>query len=166
MDSSTPDSPADSLVLRDVVSGDLPIFFAQQLDPQANHMAAFTAKDPTDREAFDAHWRRILASSTVTIQTILYAGQVAGSVLSYEEDGRTEVSYWIGREFWGKGIATRALAAFLAQQGNRPLYARAAKDNIPSLRVLEKNGFGIVGEDKGFANARQAEVEEYLLRLD
>ena len=162
----TPDSAAGDLVLRDVLPGDLPIFFEQQRDPDANFMAAFTPKNPDDREAFEAHWIHILASDTVFIQTILYDGQVAGSVLSYVESGDTEVSYWIGREFWGLGIATRALAAFLVQQGIRPLYARAAKDNTGSLRVLEKNGFVIVGEDKGFANARGVEVEEYLLKLD
>lgn len=162
----TPDSTAGILTLRDVVPDDLPIFFAYQLDPDANYMAAFTAKDPADREGFDAHWKRILASETVTIQTILHEGQVAGSVLCYEEDGRTEVSYWIGKEFWSRGIATRALAAFLAQQAQRPMFARAARDNTGSLRVLEKNGFVIVGEERGFANARQEEVDEYLLRLD
>lgn len=162
----TPDSTIGSLTLRDVTPDDLPTFFAYQLDPEANYMAAFTTKDPTDRAAFDAHWKRILASDTVTIQTILHEGQVAGSVLCYEEDGRTEVSYWIGKEFWGKGIATRALAAFLAQQAQHPMFARAARDNLGSLRVLGKNGFVIVGEERGFANARGAEVEEYLLKLD
>ncbi len=166
MTSPTPDSAAADLVLRDVTPDDLPIFFEQQRDSEANFMAAFTSKNPDDREAFDAHWQRILASDTVTIQTILYDGQVAGSVLSYVESGGTEVSYWIGREFWGRGIASRALAAFMVQKKERPLYARAAKDNAGSLRVLEKNGFVIVGEDKGFANARGVEVEEYLLKLD
>jgi RimJ/RimL family protein N-acetyltransferase len=87
-------------------------------------------------------------------------------VLSYEEDGKPEVSYWIGKEYWGRGIATWALADFLVHiNRKRPIYARAAKDNLASLRVLEKCGFKIIGEDKGFANARNGEVEEYLLEL-
>lgn len=86
----------NDLLLRDVVEDDLPIFFEQQLDAEANYMAAFTAKDPTNRDAFTAHWNRILADATVTIKTILFDGRVVGSVLSYEESGKPEVSYWIG----------------------------------------------------------------------
>ncbi len=89
------------LVLRDVVEDDLPVFFENQLDPEANHMAAFTSKDPTDREAFDAHWERILGDGTVIIRTVVLDGDVAGSVLSYEESGRPEVSYWIGKSVLG-----------------------------------------------------------------
>jgi RimJ/RimL family protein N-acetyltransferase len=154
------------LVLRDVVKDDLPIFFEQQSDPEANYMAAFTAKDPTNRQAFAAHWNKILADATVIIKAIVCDGQVVGSVLSYEEAGKPEVSYWIGKEYWGKGLATRALSDFLAH-GNkaRPIYARVAKDNLGSRRVLEKCGFTIIGEAKGFANARGEEIEELILEL-
>lgn len=161
-----PAKSASGVRLRDVTESDLPIFFQQQLDPAANHMAAFTARDPADRDAFTAHWARILADETITIKTILFDGQVAGHVASYyEQFGKPEVTYWIGKEYWGQGIATRALSAFLGHLEARPLYARAAKDNIASLRVLEKCGFTIVGEDKGFANARGEEVEEFILIL-
>ena len=154
------------LQLRPVLDDDLSIFFDQQLDPDANYMAAFTAKDPTDRAAFMAHWQRILASPTVIVRTVVVDGAIVGSVLSYEEDGRPEVSYWLGKPYWGQGIATRALAAFLADVNRtRPIYARAAKDNVGSLRVLAKCGFAIVGADKGYANARGTEVEEYVLAL-
>jgi len=152
--------------LRDVTSDDLAIFFEQQRDPDANYMAAFTPRDPSDRDAFVARWAGILGNETGTIQTVLFDGQVAGSVLSYQESGRREVSYWIGKEYWGRGVATRALAAFLAHVvTERPLYARAAKDNLASLRVLHTCGFTIRGEDKGFANARGHEIEEYMLIL-
>jgi RimJ/RimL family protein N-acetyltransferase len=155
------------LYLRDVVNDDLPIFFEQQSGPDAITMAAFTAKDPTDRKAFSAHWSRILAETSTIIKTIVFEGQVAGHVLDYEESGEPEVSYWIGKEYWGKGIATQALSAFLAHENRmRPIYARVAKDNIGSLRVLEKCGFTIVGEDKGFANARGEEIAELILELE
>lgn len=156
---------ANDIVLRDVTDDDLPIFFEQQLDPDANYMAAFTTKDPTDRDAFAAHWARIRADKTIINQTVLCDGQVAGSVASFEDFGQLEVTYWLGREFWGQGIATRALTAFLAYQTTRPIYAHAAKDNLASLRVLQKCGFVITGEDKGFANARGQEIEEYMLTL-
>jgi RimJ/RimL family protein N-acetyltransferase len=157
---------SNELLLRNVLDDDLPIFFEHQLDRQANTMAAFTAKDPADREAFMAHWHRILADKTNIIQTILFNGQVVGSVSSYEEEGKPEVTYWLGREYWGKGIATWALKEFLALKNQaRPIYARVAKDNLGSRRVLEKCGFRIIGESKGFANARGQEIEELLLVL-
>ena len=157
---------SNELVLRNFVNDDLPIFFEYQLDPEANYMAAFIARDPTNQEAFMAHWQRILANKTVILQTILFNGQVAGSVSSYEDEGRPEVTYWLGKEYWGKGIATRALQEFLAQKNPvRPIYARVAKDNIGSRRVLEKCGFKIIGESKGFANARGQEIDELLLEL-
>ena len=156
----------NELSLRDVVDTDLPIFFEHQLDREANHMAAFTAKDPTDQEAFLAHWQRILPDTTVIIKTIISSGQVVGSVASYEDEGQPEVTYWLGREYWGKGIATWALKEFLAQHNRRrPIYARVATDNLGSRRVLEKCGFTIIDETKGFANARGAEIEELRLEL-
>lgn len=156
----------DDFELRDVLESDLATFFTQQLDAGANDMAAFTRKDPADREAFMAHWTRIRSDDTGRIQTVVFQGQVAGYVLSYQQDGETEVSYWLGTGYWGRGLATRALAAFLRLVQVRPLHARAAKDNYASLRVLEKCGFAIIGEDKGFSNARGKEVEEFLLKLE
>ena len=156
----------DRLFLRDVMEHDLPIFFEFQLDPDANYMAAFTAKDPSNREAFLAHWHKIVGDPTTINQTIVYDGQVVGSVSSYEEGGKPEVTYWIGKAYWGKGIATRALLEFLAHANRtRPIYARVAKDNPGSRRVLEKCGFKVIGESKGFANARGEEIEDLLLEL-
>jgi RimJ/RimL family protein N-acetyltransferase len=151
--------------LREVEEEDLPIFFEQQLNPEANHMAAFTRKDPSDKEAFETHWMKILADETIPIKTILFDGQVAGSILSYEQSGERQVSYWLGREYWGKGIATLALSLYLEDINQRPLYARAAKDNIGSIRVLEKCGFIISGYDRGFANARGAMIDEVIMML-
>ena len=163
----TPGPLTSDVLLRDVIESDLPIFFDQQLDSDANHMAAFTTRDPANRDAFAAHWTRILGDETITIKTILFDGHVAGYVLIYEDEefGKPEVSYWIGKNYWGKGVATRALSAFLSHVKVRPLCGRAAKDNIASLRVLEKCGFTICGEGRGFSNARGEEVEEFILRL-
>lgn len=157
----------NELLLRDVLSDDLPIFFEQQLNQEANYMAAFTAKDPTDQEAFIAHWHKILETDTCMIKTIIFNGQVAGSVSSYLDEGKPEVTYWLGREYWGKGIATWALKELLVGHNKtRPMYARVAKDNPGSRRVLEKCGFIVIGESKGFANARGQEIEELLLELE
>jgi RimJ/RimL family protein N-acetyltransferase len=152
--------------LRDVTEEDLPIFFEQQLDSTANYIAAFTAKDPSDRNAFMNHWTKIIANETITIKTIIFNGNVTGHISNFEQFGEPEVSYWIGKEYWGQGIATKALSEFLDYIKARPLYARAAKDNIASIRVLEKCGFSITSEDKGFSNARGKDVEEFILKLE
>jgi len=129
-------------------------------------MAAFIPENPADRGRFDAHWQKILAAPTVIIRTILWEDQVAGHVLSYETEGKPEVSYWLGRDFWGQGLATRALAAFLAEVNtSRPIYARVAKDNHASIGVLQKCGFVIIGEDEGYAHGRRALTPEWLLEL-
>jgi RimJ/RimL family protein N-acetyltransferase len=153
------------ILLRDVVEGDLELFFEHQSDPAANRMAAFTAKDPADREAFMVKWARLLADPNVLLKTVLYETHVAGHVASYGPPEQREVTYWIAQEFWGRGIATLTLAKFLKFELTRPLHARAAKDNLASLRVLEKCGFAVVGHDQGFANGRDAEVEEFILKL-
>lgn len=156
----------DEIQLREVKESDRPIFYEQHLDPTANYMAAFTREDPANRNSFDQHWSRILADESIPIKTILYKGQVAGSVLSYEQFGDREVSYWLGKEFWGKGIATKALTLYLEHVSKRPIYARAAKDNVGSIRVLEKCGFILSGQEIGFANARGRDIEEVIMVLE
>ena len=153
------------VTLRDVTADDLPLFFEHQLDPEAAWMAAFGAAGMRDWGEFSARWTRALNDDTRITRTIMWNGEVAGNVSSFMLFGDPAVGYWLGREYWGKGIATRALAAFLEVVTVRPLYARAAQDNIGSLRVLAKCRFVICGEDKGFATARGGETEEYVLRL-
>ena len=152
-------------LLRDVSDGDLDTLFEHWTDPEANQMAAFTAADPSDRGAFDACWARPRGDEAITARTIEVDGQVVGTISSWSNQGEREVTYWIGREHWGKGIATRALREFLEVERERPLYGVAAKDNAGSIRVLEKCGFAPVGEGKGFANARGEEIEELILVL-
>ena len=156
---------ASRILLRDVTDSDLATFYEYQLDSEANYMAAFIGRDPTDREAFDKHWTKIRNDKDVMIKTILYDGSIAGSVSKYLREGRPEVTYWIGKPYWGKGIATQALSLFLQELRTRPIYAGAASDNTASIRVLEKNGFRVVGRGKGFANARGTVIEEVLMEL-
>ncbi len=130
--------------LRGVVEDDLPIFFDDQRDPEASRMAAFA---PRDRDAFMTHWRAILRDPSGVVRTVELDGQVAGNVLAFEHDGRREVGYWIGRTFWGKGVATRALSAFLHEVRDRPIYAGVAEHNRASIRVLEKCGFEVSDPD-------------------
>lgn len=160
-------SPESDILLREVTEDDLVIFFEQQQDPVANWMAAFTAKDPTDWLAFSAKWAKILSDRTVTARAIVCDGHVVGNVGAFVApwSGLREVTYWVGREYWGRGLATKALTAFVGLLAERPLHARAAADNMASIRVLEKCGFVLIGRDRGFANARGAEIEEVVLEL-
>lgn len=134
----------NNVFLRDVIDDDLPIFFEQQNDPIANEMAAFPARD---RDAFMAHWHRVKENVKNLHKTIVYSGQVAGNMLSFDMEGHREVGYWLGREFWGRGIASKALAEFLSYETTRPLYGVVVKHNIGSRRVLEKCGFQVVREE-------------------
>lgn len=146
-----------------MVEADLPVFFEHQLDPEAASMAAFPSRQ---RDTFMAHWARILEDETVVKRTILFYGRVAGSLLSFEQSGEREVGYWLGREFWGGGIATRALSGFLQIVEDRPLYAHVASHNTASLRVLEKCGFVVSGEDREFSSVRGGEIGWLILKVE
>jgi RimJ/RimL family protein N-acetyltransferase len=152
------------IVLRDVIDEDLNTFFDHLSDPDANYMAAFTVKDPTDRVAFNEKWTKIRSSKDTVIKTILFEEKVAGHIAKFLMFGEPEITYWIGKDFWGQGIATRACRMFLDEIRERPLYARAAKDNIGSRRVLEKCGFVKTRIKKAFANARGKEIEEVIYK--
>lgn len=170
--------PGPAVTLRHVMSDDLPAFFDHQRDPEACAMALFPARD---RDAFMAHWRKVLGDETVMARTIVCDGAVAGNVVSFDQGGDREVGYWIGRAHWGKGVATAALVAFLRVERRRPLVAHVATKNAASRRVLEKCGFAVRGralasvqpEDRGAtrgavfaAGAPCASLEELIMRLE
>jgi RimJ/RimL family protein N-acetyltransferase len=154
------------VALRPIEDSDLDAIFELMRDPESVWMAAFTAENPDDRTAFDVHMAKILASPDATNRAVTVDGRLVGSIASFVVDGDTEVTYWIDRSFWGQGIAGRALALLLESVRERPVFARAASDNLGSLKVLQRAGFAIVGTDTGFANARKKEIEETILRLD
>jgi RimJ/RimL family protein N-acetyltransferase len=126
--------------LRNVEEDDLPIFFAHQDDAEAASRAAFPRRD---RDAFMVHWRtKVLANPSNRTKAIVIGGRVAGNVVSWTDGDKRLVGYWIGREYWGAGVATRALTAFLEHdERTRPLHAWVAEGNAASIRVLEKSGF-------------------------
>jgi RimJ/RimL family protein N-acetyltransferase len=141
------------ILLRPPIETDLPILFEQQLDPEATEMAAFPSKD---RGPFMLHWEKIMHDKAVTIRVILFKGKVAGHLLSWKQGYQQEVGYWIGREFWGRGVASAALTEFLTLVKPRPLFAHVANHNMASRRVLEKCGFVLLDEGR----------EESLLKLN
>ena len=150
--------------IRDVSESDLPIFFEHQRDPVSARMAAFGTTD-LDREELAARWKKSLRDGATTQKAIVVDGDVVGFVASFVREGRLEVTYWIARSHWGRGIATSALSQLLQCVTTRPIYAGAAKDNVGSLRVLAKCGFAIRGSSRAFANARGEEIDEVFLEL-
>ncbi len=155
----------NQLKLRKTENPDLEHFFQFQLNNEANYLAAFTPKDPTDKKAYLEKYSKHLNDPTINMQTILVDETIAGSIAKFEMHGDTEITYWIDRNFWGKGIATTALKKFLTLENTRPIFGRVAFDNLGSQKVLEKCGFVKIGTDKGFANARQTEIEEFIYKL-
>ena len=129
-------------MLREVADADLPAIFEQQRDPASVAMAGVPARDP---DAFHAHWARIRADPTNILRVIEVDGAVAGTCVSFLLDGRRMAGYWVDRAHWGRGIASRAFALFLAEIPERPLWATVLAANGGSRRVLEKNGFRRTG---------------------
>ena len=152
--------------LRKTEVDDLEFLFIFQLDKEAINLAAFTSKDPTDKSAYLIKYTKLLSDPTVNNQTIIIDNIIVGSIAKFEIDGQAEVTYWIDKKFWGKGIATKALEYLLTIENTRPIFGRVAFDNFGSQKVLEKCGFVKIGKDKGFANARQTEIEEFIYKLD
>src|SRR4051812_8715764 len=154
---------AEKRLLRDVREDDLDVFFEQQRDPEGMAMALMPARE---REAFDAHWQRILANPACIIRTIDADGEVAGNMLSWVMEGRQMVGYWLGSEFWGRGLATAALAELVEKQlPKRPLHAWVARSNLGSIRVLEKCGFVKVEEHTEHDERIGRDVELFLYEL-
>jgi RimJ/RimL family protein N-acetyltransferase len=154
-----------SVILRDMTEADLDVLFDIQDDEAAQQMAAFTSPDGGTRETYVAKWRKIVADPEITKKVILIDDEIVGSVVSFVVEGDTEVTYWIRRDQWGRGVASAALAGLLREVTTRPLFARVAADNSASARVLTRNGFIKVAEETSYAEARGAEVAEHVYRL-
>lgn len=151
--------------LRPTEVADLDTLFEFQLDKEAGYLAAFMPKDPTDKLAYLTKHTKLLSNPTINNQTILIDNIIVGSIAKFIIDDDAEITYWLDKKFWRQGIATKALKNFLEIETTRPIFGRVAFDNFGSQKVLEKCGFVKIGSDKGFANARQAEIEEFIYKL-
>ena len=158
-----PNAHSEEVSIRAVAESDLPIFFEHQRDAEAVNMAAFPARE---REAHMLHWHKIMAEPSSILRTVVWDGNVAGNVVSWDGSDGREVGYWIGREFWGRGIATRALQLFLPEVTTRPLFAHVVRHNVASRRVLEKCGFVVTGAAGVLQEPGADPVAEFILRLD
>src|SRR3954469_21506810 len=154
----------DGVRLRQVEPADIPVFYEHQADPESAGMVAFASRD---REAHAAHLERITADADVVLRTVVEGDAVAGQVLSFPRNGVREVGYWLGREFWGRGIATAALGEFLRIDTSRPLHGVVAEHNLGRRRVLEHPGFVLVGRHEPDPELPpETRVPLLVLRLD
>jgi RimJ/RimL family protein N-acetyltransferase len=154
-----------NIQLRQTEISDLDFLFQFQLDKEGAYLAAFMPKDHADKSAYLEKHTTLLNDPTVNNQTILIDNIIVGSIAKFVMEGDAEITYWIDRDFWGRGIATKVLRDFIEIETARPLFGRVAFDNSSSQKVLVKCGFVKIGTDKGFANARQTEIEEYIYKL-
>lgn len=155
-----------ALSLRALREEDLPRLFEIQLDEEARHLAAFVTEEAKDREAYLAKHRKILADPETTNRGVEVDGELVGSVATFPIEGNIELTYWIRRDMWGRGVATAAVAELLEEVAVRPIRARVVEDNTGSVLVLERNGFVRVGSEDAFAAGRRATVTELIYKLD
>ncbi|GAA1857284.1 GNAT family N-acetyltransferase [Microbacterium koreense] len=151
--------------LRDVDDDDIDAIFDMMRDREAIALAAFTAENPDDRDAFDAWIGRQRTSDDVIYDVVTEDGGFAGSIAVFTVNGDREVSYWIARNAWGRGVASGALRILVSREAERPLFARVAAHNVASIAVLEKNGFTEVSRNSDFAPGLRREVEEIVYTL-
>jgi ribosomal-protein-alanine N-acetyltransferase len=154
-----------NITLRKTVLADLDHFYGFQLDEESLRLAAFTPKDPADKPAYITKYSMFVDDPTINMKTILIDDNIVGSISKFLMHGDAEITYWIDKQFWGQGIATFALQELLKDEPTRPIFGRTAFDNFGSQKVLEKAGFKKIGTDRGFANARNAEIEEFIFKL-
>lgn len=145
---------------------DLGTLFVIQTNEVGIWMAAFTPEDPYDKEAYMKKWTAIIQNPDIRMQTMRLENQIIGSVAHFEMFEAIHVAYWIDQQHWGKGLTTEALKTFIEGSVKRPLFARVAFDNYGSQRVLEKCGFKSIAKERGFANARKMEIEEFVYKLE
>ena len=153
------------IAIRTTNVADLSTLFEFQLDGEGQYMAAFMPKNASDKVAYVDKYTKFLSDPSIFMKTILIGETIVGSIAKYETEGNAEITYWIDSKYWGKGVASKALELFLILEATRPIYGRTAFDNIGSQKVLERCGFKKVGTDRGFATARQMEIEEYIYLL-
>jgi RimJ/RimL family protein N-acetyltransferase len=155
-------SASDAVRLRDVTSADLPELFRFQSDADGARMAAVI---PRDSQSFFSHWGKVLVDPSIVARAITLDAVLVGQISCFSMDGLDSVGYWIARDYWSRGIATRDLDLLLQEVRKRPLHARVARHNVASIRVLQRCGFVLTGYPRSPATERFLECEETVLVL-
>ena len=154
-----------SLQLREVLPGDIALFYEHHLELRPLPLDADDADREASRARFMERWDQLLSEEGAFVQTITWDGVPVGYVARFTQKDRPAISYWLGRDYWGKGIATQAVRNFLGRVDERPLFARVAYDNLASIQVLRKTGFEIVGHDRCYSDLHGEEIDEIVLAL-
>ena len=128
-------------------------------------MAAFTSEDPDDRDRFDEWIARERAAPEVSLFVVTEDGGFAGTAAAFTVGVDREVSFWLARHAWRRGVATAALRLLVSHEAERPLYARAAAHNAASIAVLTKTGFTEVSRNVDYAPGIGREAEEIVFAL-
>lgn len=157
-----PATPSPNIRLRPTCLADIPTLFQLQLDQASNDLAG---TKPRDLAVFTARWHDNLRNPVITPRVIVEGGAIVGSIDVFKQEGDDAIGYWIAREHWGKGIATRAIALMLLEVPTRPLFARVAAHNTASRRALERNGFAITTRYNTPAGDRYTACERLILML-
>jgi len=151
--------------IRTTVPEDLNALYLIQLDEEANWNAAFVNPDCKDFDFYFQKYNAHLLNPEILNLTAIHDGEIVGSAAKFVLFGDIEITYWIDRKHWGKGIASILVRELLDRVQERPIAARIVADNIGSARVLEKNGFVKVGEEQGFSKVRNSAVIEWIYTI-
>lgn len=151
--------------LRDLDDDDLDAVFEMLRDPRAVAQAAFTRADASDRATFDAWIAPRRASPDVALHVVTERGGFAGIAAGFTVDGEREVTLWLARNAWGRGVATAALNLLISREATRPLFARVAGHNAAGIAVLERTGFTEASRSQQFAPGLGRDAEEVVYAL-
>ena len=90
-------------------------------------------------------------SSHHDVMAVEVEGSVVGQVRLLLDEGRPEarggeISYWLGKRYWGRGIASDAVELFTHRCFHKypnleTIVAQVHQDNLPSARALTKSGY-------------------------
>jgi ribosomal-protein-alanine N-acetyltransferase len=105
----------------------------------------------------DAHGREFLTQVAIqrpaTVWAIEVDGEAAGAIgliqMTDVERVSAEIGYWLGEQFWNRGVMTDVVRAVTAEAFRRldirRVFALPFADNQGSIRVLEKAGYVLEG---------------------
>jgi RimJ/RimL family protein N-acetyltransferase len=146
--------------IRPVEDDDVELFWQFEQDEEASRRSAFPSRD---RDRFMPHWAKIRADPANVLRTVLADDEVAGNVVSWAQDGKQWIGYWLGRDYWGRGVGSRAVRLFLDELTIRPMYADPVEGNTGSVRLLEKLGFRRVDVPEPDTTTYDGEVHQHVL---
>ncbi len=134
-------------------------------------IASMTARIPYPYDATLATDWIANHSENDFVRGIEWNGELIGCAGYFPNDnGETEIGYWIGKPWWGQGFATEATRGLIrycfTNAGLASLWCCHFVDNDASRRVIQKLGFKPAGTCQAYCDARLCDIatERYQLR--